>query len=101
MSGGEQQMLSVARALVLNPTILLLDEPTEGLAPSYVEAIRDSILAAKARGIGVMLVEQSFALALAVGDRFCVMENGQIVLTETRSDVTFSVDRIEDMLTVK
>lgn len=101
MSGGEQQMLSVARALVLNPKLLLLDEPTEGLAPSYVEAIRDSIVAAKARGIGVLLVEQSFALAMAVGDRFHVMENGQIVMTEEREAPSFSAQRIEAMLTIR
>lgn len=101
MSGGEQQMLSVARAMVLNPKMLLLDEPTEGLAPSYVEAIRDSILAARERGMGVLLVEQSFALALSVGDRFHVMENGRIVHTEERNSPTFSSQRIEEMLTIR
>lgn len=101
MSGGEQQMLSVARALVMNPRMLMLDEPTEGLAPSYVEAIRDAIVAARTRGMGVLLVEQSWALALAVGDRFLVMENGRIVHDERRDAPTFSATRIEAMLTIR
>ncbi|KAB2867454.1 MAG: ABC transporter ATP-binding protein, partial [Bauldia sp.] len=79
LSGGEQQMLVVARAMLANPHYMMLDEPTEGLAPSYVDAIRDSIVAARGLGIGVLLVEQSLPLAQAVGDHFHVIENGQIV----------------------
>lgn len=101
MSGGEQQMLSVARAMVLNPRMLLLDEPTEGLAPSYVEAIRDAIVAARGKGMGVLLVEQSWALALAVGDRFLVMENGRIVLDRRRDTPCFSADAIASLLTIR
>ncbi len=78
LSGGEQQMLVMGRAMLANPKYLLLDEPTEGLAPSYVEAIRDSILAVRECGIGVLLVEQSLPLARSVGDTFLVMENGEI-----------------------
>lgn len=100
MSGGEQQMLSVARAMVLNPRMLLLDEPTEGLAPSYVETIRDAIVASRAKGMGVLLVEQSWPFALAVGDRFLVMENGRVVLDEDRSAPTFSIERIKSLLTI-
>ena len=66
LSGGEQQMLVVARAMVSNPRYILLDEPTEGLAPAYVEAIRDAILVAKEHGIGILLVEQGLPIALSV-----------------------------------
>ncbi|CAN5401266.1 ABC transporter ATP-binding protein [soil metagenome] len=100
MSGGEQQMLSVARALVLNPDFLLLDEPTEGLAPSYVEAIRDSIDAARGRGIGVLLVEQSIALATSVGDRFVVIENGRIVMTGSRDSEQCTAERLATRLSI-
>lgn len=101
LSGGEQQMLVVARAMLANPAYMMLDEPTEGLAPSYVDAIRESIDAARARGIGVILVEQSLPLALAVGDDFYIMENGQIVEHLTREDVVADPDRLAAMLTVE
>jgi len=101
LSGGEQQMLVVARALLANPKYMLLDEPTEGLAPGYVDAIRDSILAARERGIGVILVEQSLPLALAVGDQFHVMENGQIVFSADRALVTTNPTVLEKKLTVE
>ncbi len=101
MSGGEQQMLVVARAMLANPHYMMLDEPTEGLAPSYVDAIRHSIDAARKRGIGVILVEQSLPLALAVGDRFYVMENGQIIKSFERDEVIADPDRLANMLTVE
>jgi branched-chain amino acid transport system ATP-binding protein len=101
LSGGEQQMLVVARAMLANPAYMMLDEPTEGLAPSYVEAIKQSIDAARARGIGVILVEQSLPLALAVGDDFYIMENGQIVEHLGREDVVADPDRLAAMLTVE
>lgn len=101
LSGGEQQMLVVARALLANPKYMLLDEPTEGLAPGYVDAIRDSILAARERGIGVILVEQSLPLALAVGDQFHVMENGQIVFSADRELVAKDPMVLERKLTVE
>lgn len=101
LSGGEQQMLVVARAMLANPHYMMLDEPTEGLAPSYVEAIRHSIDAARKRGIGIILVEQSLPLALAVGDRFYVMENGQIIKSFEREEVVADPDRLANMLTVE
>ena len=101
LSGGEQQMLVVARALLANPAYMMLDEPTEGLAPSYVDAIRDSIDAARERGIGVLLVEQSLALALAVGDHFYVIENGQIIRSLTRAEVLAAPERLAALLTVE
>ncbi len=101
LSGGEQQMLVVARALLANPRYMLLDEPTEGLAPGYVEAIKDSIVEARRRDIGVILVEQSLPLAMAVGDRFHVMENGQIVFSSTRSEVMANPLLLESKMLVE
>lgn len=101
LSGGEQQMLVVARALLVNPAYMMLDEPTEGLAPSYVDAIRESLEAARARGIGIILVEQSLPLALAVGDFFHIIENGQIVQSLTRDEALADPRRIEAALTVE
>jgi branched-chain amino acid transport system ATP-binding protein len=101
LSGGEQQMLVVARAMLANPLYMMLDEPTEGLAPNYVEAIHDSIVAAKALGIGVILVEQSLPLAQAVGDHFHIIENGHIVKSLTREEMMADPQRLADMLTVE
>jgi branched-chain amino acid transport system ATP-binding protein len=100
LSGGEQQMLVVARALVANPKYLLLDEPTEGLAPSYVEAIRNSILEAARRGIGVLLVEQSLPVAMSVGSKFLVMDRGSLVLQLDRDEAHADRARIESLLTL-
>jgi branched-chain amino acid transport system ATP-binding protein len=100
LSGGEQQMLVMARAMLANPKYMLLDEPTEGLSPSYVEAIRDSVLAAKDRGIGVLLVEQSMPLARSVGDVFAVIENGTIVFRADRSAVEADPGALEKTLTL-
>lgn len=101
LSGGEQQMLVMARAMLANPKYLLLDEPTEGLAPSYVEAIRDGILAARDCGIGVLLVEQSMPLATSVGDTFLVLENGEIRFQADRASVTADPARLERQLSVE
>jgi branched-chain amino acid transport system ATP-binding protein len=101
LSGGEQQMLVVARAMVANPRYVLLDEPTEGLAPNYVEAIHDAIVAMRERGIGVLLVEQSLALATAVGDHFHVIESGHIVYSEPRERVLAEPAGLEKRLTVE
>lgn len=101
LSGGEQQMLVVARAMLANPYYMMLDEPTEGLAPSYVDAIKQSIDAARQRGIGVILVEQSLPLALAVGDHFYILENGQIVQSFVRDEVIAEPDRLANMLMVE
>lgn len=101
LSGGEQQMLVVARALLANPSYILLDEPTEGLAPDYVDAIKESIQAARSRNIGIILVEQSLPLALAVGDDFYIIENGQTIFNEPRDAVMADPAILEKMLTVE
>jgi branched-chain amino acid transport system ATP-binding protein len=78
MSGGEQQMLSVARTLMGNPSLVLLDEPSEGVAPIIVENMIEAVLALKKAGIGVLLSEQNVPFAAEVADRAYVLEKGQV-----------------------
>jgi branched-chain amino acid transport system ATP-binding protein len=80
LSGGEQQMLAIARALVARPRYLLLDEPSMGLAPSIVQAMAEVIAGQAQRGVGVILVEQNAGLALRIADWAYVMERGCVVL---------------------
>jgi branched-chain amino acid transport system ATP-binding protein len=87
LSGGEQQMLSIARALMLNPTLLLLDEPSEGLAPMLVEQIIEVLKSLKREGLAILLVEQSLHTALAVADRHHVMNKGEICFTGTSAEL--------------
>jgi branched-chain amino acid transport system ATP-binding protein len=83
MSGGEQQMLAIARALMSRPRLLLLDEPSMGLAPAVVQKIFETIRTIAAGGVTLLLVEQNAKLALEVCDRGYVMESGTIVLADT------------------
>ena len=80
MSGGEQQMLAIGRALMARPRILLLDEPTEGLAPIYVKLLFDLIVDLRSKGLTVMIVEQNVHHVLRTADRAYVLENGRIVM---------------------
>ena len=78
LSGGEQQMLAMARALCTEPALILLDEPSEGLAPIIIDQLLDTVVALKQRGVAVLLVEQRVKSALKVCDRIFLMENGEV-----------------------
>jgi branched-chain amino acid transport system ATP-binding protein len=92
LSGGEQQMLAVGRALMTNPQLLLLDEPSEGLAPLVVREIGRVLVGLKQQGLSILLVEQNVPLALRVADRVYVMSKGQIVYDGTPSELGASED---------
>jgi len=83
LSGGEQQMLTMCRSLLGNPLVMLIDEPTEGLAPKIVAQVGECIKDMHAKGVSVVLVEQKLAIALKVSTRVCVMGHGQIVFEGT------------------
>jgi branched-chain amino acid transport system ATP-binding protein len=83
LSGGEQQMLALARALVGNPKLLMLDEPSQGLAPRLVQELQSIMLSLKREGVTVLLVEQNAKMALAVSDRVVVLSKGAVAFTGT------------------
>lgn len=88
LSGGQQQQLAIARALVLNPTILILDEPNEGIQPNIVQLIRDVLLKLnKEHGMTIILVEQKLPFARAVGEEFHLMEKGSVVASGPMSEL--------------
>jgi branched-chain amino acid transport system ATP-binding protein len=87
MSGGEQQMLTIARTLMGNPLVILLDEPSEGIAPVIVERIADTIVQLKRSGLSILLSEQNVGFAEAVSDRAYMLEKGQIHWTGTTAEL--------------
>jgi branched-chain amino acid transport system ATP-binding protein len=100
LSGGEQQMLAIGRILRTGANLLLLDEPTEGLAPVIVQKIGEVLRTLKARGFTILLVEQNFRFAATVADRHYVMENGRVIDHLTAADVAASVDKLNEYLGV-
>jgi branched-chain amino acid transport system ATP-binding protein len=92
MSGGEQQMLTIARTLMGNPLIVLLDEPSEGIAPLIVEAIADTIIELKKRGLSILLSEQNVGFAQLVSDRAYMLEKGQICWQGTMTELAENAD---------
>jgi len=94
LSGGEQQMLAIGRALLMNPTLLLMDEPSEGLAPLVVRDIGRIIGELKESGIAILLAEQNLAMALSVADRCYILNKGQVVF-EAPSETLKADDQIK------
>ena len=88
MSGGEQQMVAIARALMSDPVMLLLDEPSGGLAPKFVMEIAEILEATKAAGMTILMVEQNIKLAMRIADRFLVLKSG---LVAERGDLSAAV----------
>lgn len=87
LSGGEQQMLCIARALMAKPSLLLLDEPSLGLAPKFVKGIFDLVSQIRAEGLSILIVEQNAKAALRIADRAAVMESGKIALEGAAADL--------------
>ena len=100
LSGGEQQMLAIGRILRTGANLLLLDEPSEGLAPVIVQQIGRTIRELKARGFTVLLVEQNFRFAQTVADRHYVMEHGRVVDMVPNAELMSSMDRLHEYLGV-
>ncbi|MDP2017240.1 ATP-binding cassette domain-containing protein, partial [Hydrogenophaga sp.] len=99
LSGGEQQMLTLCRTLMGDPDLIIIDEPTEGLAPKIVELVAEYLQKLKSRGVSVLLIEQKLTIALSISDRVLVMGHGSIVFQGTpetlRADVQIRKEWLE------
>jgi branched-chain amino acid transport system ATP-binding protein len=100
LSGGEQQMLAIGRILRTGARLLLLDEPTEGLAPVIIQQIGRTIRTLKTQGFTILLVEQNFRFASTVADRYYVMEHGRVVDRFANADLDANVEKLHDYLGV-
>ena len=100
MSGGEQQMLTICRSLLGNPRLMLIDEPTEGLAPKIVAQVGECIVDMHRKGLSVILVEQKLAIALKVSTRVCLMGHGRIVFEGTPQALTADPRLVSEWLAV-
>jgi len=100
LSGGEQQMLAIGRGLLTNPEVLLLDEPTEGLAPLIVEQLIESIRTINQEGVAILLVEQNLKVPLKLARRQFVIDNGRVVWSGTTAELQADRARIESLISV-
>ena len=100
LSGGEQQMLAIGRILRTGARLLMLDEPTEGLAPVIIQQIGRTIARLKQQGFTILLVEQNFRFASTVADRFYVMEHGHVIDAFANADLAANMDKLHDYLGV-
>jgi len=100
LSGGEQQMLAIARALLANPRLLLMDEPSEGLAPVVIERIGEIVADLRRGGLSIFLVEQNYGLAIALADTAYILSNGQVVWHGTPAELESSTGVRETYLGV-
>ncbi|HET8610691.1 MAG TPA: ABC transporter ATP-binding protein [Burkholderiales bacterium] len=97
LSGGEQEMLSIARPLLLNPNLMLLDEPSQGLAPLVVKEVMQVVKRMREEGLSVLLVEQNVPLSLSVADRAYVLDDGKVVYSGTAQDLRQDRDLVEKL----
>ena len=100
LSGGQQQMLTIARSLMGNPRLLLLDEPSEGLAPRVVESLREQVRSLKDEGLSIVLAEQNLSFVLSLSDRCHIMEKGEIRHSGTTGELRDHPEILEQYLTV-
>jgi branched-chain amino acid transport system ATP-binding protein len=97
LSGGEQEMLAIARALLLNPRLLLLDEPSQGLAPLIVQEVFKVVVAARKEGISVLLVEQNVRAAVEIADRAYVLDDGKVVYSGAAAEFAKDEERVRSL----
>ena len=97
LSGGEQEMLAIARALLLNPSLILLDEPSQGLAPLIVQEVFRVITSAREEGISVLLVEQNVRAAVAIADRAYVLDDGKVVYSGPAAEFAQDEERVRSL----
>ena len=95
LSGGEQEMLAIARALLLNPRLLILDEPSQGLAPLIVKGVFEVIATMRREGMAVLLVEQNVRAATAVSDRVYVLNDGRVVFSGRSAEFAADEERVQ------
>ncbi len=100
LSGGQQQMLTIARSLMGNPTLLLLDEPSEGLAPRVIEDLREQVRRLKEHGLSIVLAEQNLEFVLALSDNLHILEKGEVKYSGTPDDLRQDDGVLKQYLTV-
>ncbi len=98
LSGGEKQMLAIGRAMLCSPQILLLDEPTEGLAPIVVQGVVEAIGKIVSQGVGVVIVEQNFRVPEQLAKRFVVLDSGRVVWSGEKSDLSRNASTVSSLL---